>query len=788
MEMTITGQASPEFDLQPEPRILPMLGEINLPQWRCLAEFIDNSVDAFLSGPPVANPEIHISVPTSDSPNARVTAIDTGPGMDPVTLERAVRAGWTSNDPIHNLGMFGMGFNIATARLGSTTRVWTTRRGDTAWHGLEIDFDTLVRQRHFRTPRLSRPKTDPHEHGTEIAIERLKPEQRQWFAKTGNRSKLVDAFETVYSSMLRPNGVPISFGLQLNGTRVRGRSHCIWGAEGNPAREVVTSKYGKISAYQPVRADLPPRSYCVKCWQWLPAGEDACPACDSADNVVERKRSVHGWLGIQRYLSSENGFGIDFIRHGRKIEMANKDLFSWDSGERIELEYPIDDPRGRGRIVGEIHVDHCRVMYTKDRFDRNDPSWDEMVHIVRGAGPLRPDRAGEMGFGLNSSPLSLLFQAFRRNNPHSKVAGAYAKLLIVKDNDAATAMAKRFDAGEADYQPDAKWWALVEEADRELLAPKTAAGASPQAGATLPGFGAPVPSTTTAPAQQSNRAVPVAVPPPKRKPIASLSREYRDSVSGLRWEIRAFDVEPSDPALIGGSPWSLKATTAGPHEFFVAKSDDIFRSPTLTPLDALLAELASSAMDFLRTRSPSVTFGGVLASLRKTYIGRNSLDPTTLAGEAGAVLGSIARSITSSIVDDDARALFGELTPTEQDAVQRKMAARAVRNPQEVIAKGRFLEYAPPQTLVRFVQRHPELFFDGRYWDDPYASLNFDLPSATEIARAQVVSYYTNLLSDAAWLDEQDALELETASRPRLLRAALALELLATESRESTDQ
>ena len=44
---------------------------------------------------------------------------DNGPGMTIDRLENAVRAGWTGNDPVNNLGMFGMGFNIATARLGT---------------------------------------------------------------------------------------------------------------------------------------------------------------------------------------------------------------------------------------------------------------------------------------------------------------------------------------------------------------------------------------------------------------------------------------------------------------------------------------------------------------------------------------------------------------------------------------------------------------------------------------------------------------------------------------------
>src|SRR5215213_3955984 len=93
-----------QLDLQPHPRILPMLGEINLEQWRCLAELLDNSIASFLAalrvGAPLAHPEIHITLPTTDESGARVVVRDNGTGMNPDTLENAVRAGWTSNDPI----------------------------------------------------------------------------------------------------------------------------------------------------------------------------------------------------------------------------------------------------------------------------------------------------------------------------------------------------------------------------------------------------------------------------------------------------------------------------------------------------------------------------------------------------------------------------------------------------------------------------------------------------------------------------------------------------------------
>ena len=51
--------------------------------------------------------------------------------------------------------------------------------------------------------------------------------------------------------------------------------------------------------------------------------------------------------------------------------------------------------------------------------------------------------------------------------------------------------------------------------------------------------------------------------------------------------------------------------------------------------------------------------------------------------------------------------------------------------------------------------------------------------ATTEEARLQLVRYYSSLLTDALWLGDHDPNELSEASRARLLRAALALELLA---------
>jgi hypothetical protein len=53
-----------------------------------------------------------------------------------------------------------------------------------------------------------------------------------------------------------------------------------------------------------------------------------CATCGRGDAVIQRERRVRGWIGIQRYLHAQE-FGLDFVRHGRKIEIGNKDLFYW---------------------------------------------------------------------------------------------------------------------------------------------------------------------------------------------------------------------------------------------------------------------------------------------------------------------------------------------------------------------------------------------------------------------------------------------------------------------------
>lgn len=771
---------STDFDLTPDPRVLQILGEINLDQWKCLAELIDNSVDAFINarrdGVRMDSPAVVISLPTQDKEDASVTIRDNGQGMTLEQLERAVRAGWSGNNPLDNLGLFGMGFNIATARLGMVTEVYTTRTGDKEWTGLRIDLNELRRTRTYQTPRLTRPKHDPSAHGTEIKILRLKADQRIYFSKSANHNKIRRQLARVYAPLLLSKDA--AFSLQINTQNIQAKRSCHW----DPDRSVLGGDGKPVHAVETFDVELPARHYCLTCMLSF-SGTQGCPTAGPECKTVEVKRRLHGWVGLQRYMHEED-FGLDIIRNGRVIEVQNKDLFVWSGGERPEREYPIDDQRNRGRFIGEIHLDHCRVSYTKDRFERDDTSWAEMVSLIRGEGPLQPQKAKALGFEPQDAPLYRLFQAFRRSSPQGKT-GRWSRILAVKNNERAIEMADLFHKGDVEYQTDDRWYELVEEEDRGIV------GATPTAtgpGSTSPGLpdgfldegdvSPPIRAGATPSGPPELAPSPVA---PIRQKLHELSRIYKHPLLKVEFTVEAFIVGADDPDLPSKAPWTLKIEDPGTRTFLFLFDPDhpVFRSVTMTPTDAVLSELAFKTYEFLKEVSPnSAVFATILSDLRGEYAQDAKLDPRSIIAFADKAFREIAQSI--SVIGDATlfNALFAELPQPAQEKIRRKIALTGMNGAQVVIDSGEFLSYAEVVDIRQFVESHPELFFDGKFWAQPYSSLEYGDTKVNEEARERVMERYDAYLADAVWLASQSPRDLDRCDRDELIRATLSVRLL----------
>jgi len=452
-----------------------MLGQVDFKPWQCLAELADNAVDAFLTGREqggtgVMFPQVNIEVSSDAEIRAGTGVIrvtDNAPGMDPSLLERAVRAGYSGNNSVDKLGLFGMGFNVATARLGNRTEVWTTRADDDYWWGVRIDFDDMEQSDTFHVPALTREKapSEKDRHGTEIIITKLDIERARYLRSTGGLRVTRSQLSRVYNKIMRDIGLKVV----VAGQELKAREFCTWDRQ----RSVDTgSRFGRVPAILPIEVNLGERQYCNDCWVWLLSQERQCPSCGSEDQLRMRSRRVSGWIGVQRFFDQRD-YGIDLIRNGRVIEDRSKVFFSWtnpDDGDILE-EYPIEQQHWGGRIVGELNIDFVPLAsHQKDSFDRNTQEWQTVFEAVHGIGPILPQIRNRLNFSdTNESPLARIHAAYRRGNPPGLRWLVPGNAKGEGNNVDPQQWAVKFWEGDLDYQADDIWWNAVlqvEEARR----------------------------------------------------------------------------------------------------------------------------------------------------------------------------------------------------------------------------------------------------------------------------------------------------------------------------------
>ena len=320
-----TGSTS---NVRPPPRILRMLGEITLEPWQCLAKFIDNSIDAFFSDDKEwkdlyskeLSGEYHINIDFSNPNNIKkgygdLRIEDKGPGMTLEQVASSATAGYTSNDPIDRLGLFGMGFNIATARLGDKTTILSTKKGDKFWHGVEIDFNKFGGEG-YDVPNVEQKKADPQDHGTRIIITDLKKEINLKMVSPAHLAKMRKKLGRLYASIIEEKKVKIFFHTATTDSVVKPLKHCVW-----DEKRYVERKREKIPAIIHINQNLGKLFFNTSSWVWSSSKEEAKESAPEG-KVIEKDRVVKGWVGIQRFFHKEQ-FGIDFIRNGRIIEEQN---------------------------------------------------------------------------------------------------------------------------------------------------------------------------------------------------------------------------------------------------------------------------------------------------------------------------------------------------------------------------------------------------------------------------------------------------------------------------------
>ena len=769
------------IDIRPSPRILAVLGDIEFREWQCVAELVDNAFDDFLDIQRTGQPwpdgfRASVTVPTQSASVAEAEVIvqDTGRGMDLETLNDAVRAGWSSNDRFTKLGLFGIGFNIATARLGRVARVLTTRPGDGEWVGVEIDLQAIAESEEFSAPVITETKTNLNDHGTRVTVSHLKPAHATWLQR--NQAQLRNVLGDVYAYLLEQE----QFRLTVNGVNVKPRLACRW----DETRKVT---YGsgrnaqQIAAVINIDNPLPEMETCLNCRNWQASGLGHCAECGD-ERLVARPRRVHGWLGIQRYLHKTD-FGIDFLRNGRKILRQDKRIFDWqnpnDPLAAVDIEYPTELRQG-GRIIGEIHLDHVPVNYQKNAFEYDDRSWIAAIHALRGTGPLLPQKAKAQGYPPNESPLGQLHKAFRRNDPGLRY--------LIPGNgrgpihDEAYRWGQRFHEGDPDYQADGEWYEAAKFHDEQQAASKQ--GGVPDPGSTSaleeldlaqpgddsndtrPGRGQTAPGDGKVETEVERldryrahaRSLPELTGDFGLVELGGAVKLKSYLVSGQRLED---DRGYESPVLITREPNNTFAA-------FVDSDHAVFRDFDTEAHDLVLVELAHQ----LKVRTEhEMSLSQAAALLKLRHLGDRKIDLAVLGAQARELLREVRERMAAQVAENPPRAWqfleADERTATENRIVQEGGSVTLAAAQED----GSFLLYAPPMFVPRLLEEWPEAFMDGTVFGAPYADIANRPGRRVSVGKVAGYLYDVALLADAHTAPPKD----------ELIRARLSLSLLRGE-------
>jgi hypothetical protein len=701
------------FDLTPSPKLLDLLGRIPFKGWQCVAELVDNSVDAIINKGAdlrVENKTIEVSIPTRAKllSNEPMVVEDWGVGMSDQQLEKAVRAGFSNKSTGESLGLFGMGFNVATARLANTVEVWTSTADAKTEIGVRIDLREMKKHGSFIRPRLARPKNPSKVSGTRIEIYDFKPDAQNLLKP----QEIVREIGRTYSSQIfESHGIKIL----VNGTQIKPFRFCVWSAE-----RAVRYKDDEVPAIIEIDQKLAEELFCENCFTWVefPAETSLqmeCPNCQSTGSIVRKTVQLSGWVGIQRYTDTEH-FGIDISRNGRVLSRLDRSFFSWNKNNsndwRLNPEYPRDTPHAGGRIVGQIEANFVVPKYTKDDFEREDKHWLKAVDYLRGEGPFQPDLAEQRNYTRNRSPLGRLFSAYRKPSPPGAKTLIFGKVDGSADYITPRNWAQKFYQGETEYLSDTLWWKRVSEADLHTE-----------------------------------------VQGKKEEPTASGHDQEKFPGKKLQRYARQFDLEkllnekPIDITVIDYFP-DIDVTKPiifdpkGPNRYFVYLNNHhpLFKDFADGYEDLIFMEVAAKFAAL--KASEDWTLSRIYYELKSRYAAETMLSVPNLVNRATDLI----RKVQNALIDDDGVMLGRppDLTDSDRKILQQKYLDLENSNVNLglLLMTSKYLKYLDLTYVFKFIKDFPELVFDNKLFNLPYGELD---PELQTIQLGKYLGYFDDV-------------------------------------------
>jgi hypothetical protein len=831
------------LDITPTPDVLVALTRTPITPLDALSELVDNAIDSFRAAETagILSPvrQVFIDVPGNAEVSrgeGLIRVRDTGAGLSEDQIADAMRAGFSSKNHFDTLGLFGMGFNIATGKLGRVTRVVSAREEDDYAVEVVLDLPKLIQNGVFTVNAERTRKPQGLSRGTVVEI-------RGWWpngdANSGfirdlakiSKNTLRERLGRRYATLLRGElGEPVH--ISVNGERCKAFEHCAWSSE----RFVTHKIHGNIPARIEIDEVVERSRRCLRDGAEF-ADMDQCPRCSSTESreVVHR---VRGWVGIQRF-DDQDDFGIDLIRNGRAIRVAEKAAFFEHTDEvtgKPEREYPIDQQYGR--IIGEVHLDQVPVDFQKQNFQQATAEWQAAMKFLRG-GSLLPTK-WPVG-SPNETPVSRLFQGYRKvrhigrgdmyMGQYDPVKGKAARISREIERD----YYQRFLRHEPGYYDDENWWELVESAgvppiaatvecpecgyqnaqgaetcedcSHVLVAKKcrnpecqkevarsavscTHCGESQVPKVELPWACAFCSTANKAGDEHCSvcNSVKDAPHPASPEALSSVSEE-RPELGASSLTVTLSSGKLSDPleisvrsvkrpivASYGNSPVPMVTERKpGRLAVYIDLSHPAFTALGLKPEYLIAAEAAQylHALHASLQGRPGHTMSALTAEILREGWG----DSVT---ETADTVGSRIRDLFNLIIEKlvtvpKAEDFYDELGEAQQRSMAESMITSGVDLSElnKLKKSGGYLRFCDRDTLASFFDSHPESWFNGQVWSDNWPAASEFGPVVAEKLREELHLKYLRCLEDCA-----SYLRYGQPERLLVIRASAAAEFL----------
>lgn len=323
--------------IRPNSSILSVLSHLNYKAWYAVAEFVDNSIQSYLSNRDELRTlhgdgyKLKIRV-WLDQHNKLIEVTDNAAGIKGADYPRAFRPAEIPTDRT-GLSEFGMGMKTAACWFTHTWNVRSKALGEPVERLVRFDLDEIISGRLEHLPVLETP-ADENQHFTVLRLENLGKK----FPVKRTQKKLRDHLASIYRIYLRGGEIELYFDEE--------RKPMVF----EEPDVLVAPAYNTHTA-------LPTR------WH------------KEIDISLSGNRRVHGFAAIRREASTTHA-GFALFRRKRLI------LGSDDETYRPQDIFGNSNSFRYQRLFGELHVEGFEVSHTKDGF-RWDDLEDELLEKLR---------------------------------------------------------------------------------------------------------------------------------------------------------------------------------------------------------------------------------------------------------------------------------------------------------------------------------------------------------------------------------------------------------------------